>query len=133
MAASPSFAATPKTGIATISTLNTNRDGTGTIVSLFTPGASGSRVTSCRITATVTTSAQLVRLYRSVDSGTTWKLWQEVSIGAVTIATNTAGASASVSLLDASGSPIGLASTDRIGAAAETANSMNIVTEYADL
>jgi hypothetical protein len=133
MAASPSFAATPKTGIATISTINTNRDGTGTIVALFTPGASGSRATSAKITATVTTSAQLVRLYRSVDSGSTWKLWQEVPIAAVTIAAGTPGATATVSLLDASGSAIGLASTDRLGAAAETANNMVIVTEYADL
>lgn len=133
MAATPSFAATPKTGIATISTANTNRDGTGTIVSLFTPGASGARVTSLQITATVTTTAQLVRLYRSTDSGTTWKLWREIPISAVTITTGTAGASSSVSLLDASGQAVGLASTDRIGAAAETANAMVLVTEYADL
>lgn len=134
MAASPTFAATPHTGIAVISTANLNRDGTGTIVSLFTPGASGSRVASCTITATVTTaSQQLVRLYRSIDSGTTWRLWKEIGMAAVTISTGLAGASTPVSFLDASGQAIGLAPTDRIGAAPELANSMVIVTEYADL
>lgn len=133
MALSPTFAASPKTGIATLSVANLNRDGTGTIVPLFAPGASGSRVTAMRITAVVTTTAQIVRLYRSIDSGTTWALWKEVSIAAVTIATGTPGAATDVSLLDASGQAIGLGPNDRIGAAPELAQSMRVVTEYADL
>lgn len=133
MATAPVFAATPHTGIAVLSTLNTSRDGTGTIVALFTPGASGSRVTQTRFTATVTSTAQLVRIYRSVDSGTTWKLWQEVGMIAVTIATGVPGATSTASFIDASGQPITIASTDRIGAAAETANNIVAVTEYSDL
>ena len=133
MASAPVFAVTPKTGLATISTANLNRDGSGTIVSLFTPGASGSRATQLVITATVTTGAQLVRLYRSTDSGATWKLWKEVPVGAVTIATGTAGATATVSLVDANGNALGLAPTDRLGAAPELAQSMNVTVEYADL
>jgi hypothetical protein len=51
----------------------------------------------------------------------------------VTIGTGAPGATAVVSFIDASGAAVGLASTDRIGAAAETANNMVVITEYADL
>jgi uncharacterized membrane-anchored protein len=133
MALAPQFAATPKTGLATISTVNTNRDGTGTIATLVTPGASGCRVTQVTVTASVTTTAQLVRLYRSVDSGTTWRLFKEIPLAAVTVSAGNAGATATLSLVDASGSALGLSPTDRLGVAAETANSMNVFADYADL
>jgi hypothetical protein len=44
MAATPGFAATPNHGVVSITTANTNRDGTGTISgAFFTAGATGSR------------------------------------------------------------------------------------------
>lgn len=133
MATTPSFASTPKTGSASLSVANVNRDGTGTVVSLFTPGTSGSRATSLTIKATVTTTAQLVKLFRSTDAGTTWRLWREIPVSAVTAATGTSTAEVTYSLIDAAGAALSLSTTDRLGAAAETANTMNVVTEYQDL
>jgi len=78
------FAATPRASVTRISTANTNRDGTGTIGTLFTGGASGSRVDDISIKATGTTTLGMVRLYRSLDNGSTWRLLKEVSITAIT-------------------------------------------------
>jgi hypothetical protein len=44
MATSPAFAATPNNGAASLSTANTNRDGTGTIATVWTAGANGGKV-----------------------------------------------------------------------------------------
>lgn len=64
MAASPQYVGTAKSPSVTISTANTNRDGTtGTYGTLMTAGASGSRVDRINLTATGTTTAGMVRLF----------------------------------------------------------------------
>jgi hypothetical protein len=82
MASSPAYTATPRTERATISAANTNRDGTGTIVNLFTAGANGSRVERITICATGTTTAGMIRFY--LFDGTNTDLWREVAVSAVT-------------------------------------------------
>jgi hypothetical protein len=82
MAASPAYTATPRTERATISVANTNRDGTGTIVNLFTAGAGGSRVERITICATGTTTAGMIRFF--LYDGTNFDLWREVSVTAIT-------------------------------------------------
>lgn len=82
MAATPSFAATPKLGIVNISTANTNRDGTGTIGTVLSAGASGSRVRGLAVKATGTTTAGMVRIY--LHDGTTARLWREIPVSAIT-------------------------------------------------
>ena len=82
MAASPAYTATPRTERATISAANTNRDGTGTIVNLFTAGANGSRVERITICATGTTTAGMIRFF--LYDGTNFDLWREVSVTAIT-------------------------------------------------
>lgn len=82
MAASPAYTATPRTERATISVANTNRDGTGTIVNLFTAGANGSRVERITICATGTTTAGMIRFF--LYDGTNFDLWREVSVTAIT-------------------------------------------------
>lgn len=82
MASSPGFAATPRCAIAQISSANTLRDGTGTIGTVFTAGASGSRIETVVITATGTTTAGMVRLF--VHNGSTAYLLQEVPVYAIT-------------------------------------------------
>ena len=82
MASSPGFAATPRCAIAQISTANTLRDGTGTIGTVFTAGASGSRIENVTIAATGTTTAGMVRLF--VHNGTTAYLLQEIPVYAIT-------------------------------------------------
>lgn len=85
MASDPVFAVTPKVGMVQISTANTNRDGTGTIGTVFTAGASGSVVKKIRISAAGTTTAGVVRLF--LDDGSNIRLMQEVIVPAITPST----------------------------------------------
>ncbi len=94
MASSPNFAATPKLGIAAVSTANTNRDGTGTLSTILTAGASGSRVDGIVIQATATTTAGMVRLF--LHDGTTARLYDEVPVLAVTPGASTPAWSATL-------------------------------------
>jgi hypothetical protein len=85
MSASAQYASTAKTAVAQISTANTARDGTGTIATVFTAGASGSRIDDILITATGTTTAGVVRLF--LHDGTNARLWKEVLVSAITPST----------------------------------------------
>jgi len=87
MSTTPQYASTPRLGIAQISTANTNRDGTGTIGTVFTAGASGSRVDAIAIKATGTVTAGMVRLF--VHDGTNARLLAELPIVAGTPAAST--------------------------------------------
>lgn len=82
MATSPLFIGTVKSPTVQISTANTARDGTGTLGTLYTAGASGGRVDRINITATGTTTAGMVRLFMS--DGTNNRLIQELPIVAIT-------------------------------------------------
>ena len=63
MATFPQYAATPKVGMAAISTANTNRDGTGTLGTVFTAGASGSRIDNIDVVGVANTAAGIVNLF----------------------------------------------------------------------
>ena len=82
MADKAQYAATPKIGIGKISTANTNRDGTGTIGTILTAGASGSRVDAIAVKATGTTTAGTVRLF--IHDGVNARLLTELPVVAVT-------------------------------------------------
>ena len=82
MADKAQYAATPKIGIGQISTANTNRDGTGTIGTVFTAGVSGSRVDTIAVKATGTTTAGTVRLF--IHDGVNARLLTELPVVAVT-------------------------------------------------
>lgn len=82
MATAAQYAATPRSAVAQVSTANTNRDGTGTIATVFTAGSNGSRVDDIWIVGTGTTTAGVVRLF--VNDGTNTRLWQEVMVTAIT-------------------------------------------------
>jgi hypothetical protein len=99
MAATPAYAASPNVGMVQISTANTNKDGTtGTYGTLFTAGASGSRIDRITITSTGTTTAGMVRLF--VNDGSNARLWLEVPIPAVTPSASTPGFSFSTPIED---------------------------------
>lgn len=85
MATAAQYASTVRTAIAQISTANTNRNGTGTIGTVITGAATGTRVDDITITATGTTTAGVVRLF--VNDGTTSYLWQEILVPAITPST----------------------------------------------
>jgi hypothetical protein len=71
-----------------ISTANTNRDGTGTIGTVYTAGANGTLIERVDISATGTTTAGVVRLY--VHNGSTAFLWKEILVSAITPSTSIA-------------------------------------------
>lgn len=85
MASSPSFAATVRHEVATISTANPARNGSGTIPTVFTAGASGSRIERVRITAAEATTAGVVRLF--LHDGSNSYLLQEVLVDVITPST----------------------------------------------
>lgn len=72
-----------------LSVANTNRDGTtGTYVTIFTPGANGSRINKITITASVTTTAGVIRLF--VSNGSVSYLYKELIVYAITPSTTVA-------------------------------------------
>jgi hypothetical protein len=85
MATAAQYASTVRTAQAQVSTANTNRNGTGTIATVFTAGSSGSRIDDIYITATGTTTAGVVRLFLN-DGTNTW-LFQEILVTAITPST----------------------------------------------
>lgn len=91
MAVTPNFTSTSRLATASVSAANTNRDGTGTIVTVLTGVAAGTKVFEVDVQMTVTSTAGMVRLFLSSDSGTTWKLFDEVAIAAATVSASVKG------------------------------------------
>lgn len=66
----PIFAQTPVLTVGqTITTANTAKDGTGTVVLLYTAGANGSRVDAIKVRSTGTAVATVIRIF--VNNGAT--------------------------------------------------------------
>jgi hypothetical protein len=84
MATAPNYAATPRSALAQISAANTALDGTGTTVEVIAGAANGTRVDDITIQAAGTTTAGMVRLFLSLDGGTTRRLIREAAIPAAT-------------------------------------------------
>ena len=82
MATTPQYAATPKCSIGQVSVANTNRDGTGTLATVFSTGTNGSRIDAIDIKAVGTTTTGMIRLF--IHDGTSTYLLTEVPVVAVT-------------------------------------------------
>lgn len=82
MAATAQYASTARSALGQVTTANTNRDGTGTIATIFSAGTSGSRIDQIEVEAVGTTTAGMVRLF--LHDGTNARLWREVPVSAVT-------------------------------------------------
>lgn len=81
--ATPIFAQALRHAVAAISTANTNRDGSGTIGTIFTADATdGSSLDNIVIVATGTTTAGVVRVFK--HNGSASFLWREILVGAIT-------------------------------------------------
>lgn len=89
MSATPQFTAVPRIGAGLISAANANRDGTGTVVNIFTAGANGSRVDRIRVKAIVTTTLGMVRAF--VHDGANFRLITEIPVAAITVSASVAG------------------------------------------
>lgn len=83
MSVNANFAGTPRQGLAQVSVANANRDGaTGTYVDVFVAGASGSRIEKVGYTASVVTTAGMIRWF--VNDGTNSRMVLEQTVSAVT-------------------------------------------------
>lgn len=89
MAINPSFISAPRIGRASLSTANTNTDGTGTITDLLQGVAAGTRVLEIVTQATGTSVAALVNLF--LWDGTSWSLFDQVTVTAATGSTTVKG------------------------------------------
>lgn len=89
----PIFVLTPNIGFARLAAANTASDGSGTVPTLFTAGANGSRVDSITITNSQATSAassaMVVKVFITDTSGANPRLLQEIAL-ATTTRSNTA-------------------------------------------
>lgn len=82
MAATQNYASTPRAGIGLLSAANPGRDGTGTIVNIFTAGGTGSRIDAIDIQATANTTAGMIRLF--MFDGANNRLIGEYPVSAIT-------------------------------------------------
>ena len=119
---------TGKTRVA-ISTANTNRDGTGTIVDVTdVAGADGAQVDGVQIKGTVTTTAGMVRFY--IYDGTNWAFYDEVIVTAITVG-------AAVEAFEAYWTPPGgvlrLAQNYKLGAAPHNAEAFHLRADISTL
>lgn len=85
----PIFPRTPVVSFGTVATANTAKDGTGTVVTVFTAGADGARLDAIKIRALGTNVATVVRFF--INNGganstpTNNTLFHEVTAAATTL------------------------------------------------
>lgn len=79
MAPTPVFAATPKIWAVAVSTANTNRDGTGTVATVGTAGASGTKIERIIVKATADPADGQVILW--LHDGSSYWMLDEVDTG----------------------------------------------------
>ncbi len=79
MAATPAFASTPRIAFTTVSTANTNRDGTGTIATVLSAGSNGTQIREIVLKATADPADSIVTLF--LHDGTNFSLFDEVYLG----------------------------------------------------
>jgi hypothetical protein len=89
MALNPVFAVTPRIASVNIATANTNRDGSGTVATLITGSAGGTRVVELVIKARVTTTAGQVRVF--LHDGTSFFAFDEIAVAAATVSATVQG------------------------------------------
>ncbi len=78
----PVFVGKVQNFIGQVSAANTNRDGTGTIVTLITGATDGTNIYSILLKAAVTTTAGMIRFYHNVSG--TIRLIKEIPVAAIT-------------------------------------------------
>lgn len=84
MSSRAEYATGPRIGFAAVSTANTGRDGTGTIIEALQTQAApskGTRIERIVLAATANPADSVVNAFLSPDSGTTWYFWRAFDIG----------------------------------------------------
>lgn len=133
MSVQAAYASTARNSPVNITTANTNRDGTGTIGTVFTAGASGSRIDRIVIKATSTTTAGMVRLF--THDGSSYFLWREVAISAITPSATVAAFESAMSANNAADIgflPLILPTGHSLRASTHNAESFNVIATGGD-
>jgi len=125
MSSSPQFASLVQTSAVTISTANTNRDGTGTIETILTSGTNGSRIDKIIIHAQSTVTSGNIRLF--IHDGASYFLFKEMPVIATTPSSTTPAFSAVLSQEIESTLPLILPTGYSLRASTEKAESFNII------
>jgi hypothetical protein len=95
MSTSAQYASTPKVGSALLTTADTSLTAPATVGTVLTAGASGSRIDYIEVIGVATTVASLVNLF--IYDGTTYFLWQQVPVLAITTSTTAPSFAATLS------------------------------------
>jgi hypothetical protein len=85
MSTTAQYASTPKFGSATLTTADTSLTAPTTVGTIVSAGASGTRIDYIEVIGVATTVSSLVNLF--IYDGTTYVLWQQVPVIAVTSST----------------------------------------------
>jgi len=129
MSTSAQYASTPKFGSANLTTADTSLTAPTTVGTIVTAGASGTRIDYIEIQGVATTVAGLINLF--VYDGTTYVLWQQVPVIAITSSTTaTAFATSLSSNGNANIMPLTLPTGYSLRAAASVAQTGVRVTAY---
>lgn len=131
MATTPSFIGTPNIQAVNVATANTAVDGSGTITALIQGASSGTRVLEidAQIAITGASTASIVNIFISTDSGTTWRLFDQITLASATGSTSVKSTRniatyANLVLKD---------STQRLGVTTTISQSTNVVALGGDL
>jgi hypothetical protein len=129
MATSPQFISTSVIAQVNISAANTALDGTGTITELVAGVAGGRRILEVVAKAAATSANSQIGLFLSIDSGTTWRLFDQINLTAATVSTTVASArvSRTYSNLVLNGT------AHRVGVTTTVAQSVNVIALGGDL
>lgn len=95
MSTSAQYASTPKVGAALLTTADTSLTAPTTVGTIITAAASGTRIDYIDVQGVATTSAGLINLF--LYDGSTYHLWQQVPVLAVTSSTTAPAFTANLS------------------------------------
>lgn len=120
----PVFTTIPVLGQARLDAANTARDGSGTIVTVYTAPSLGAMITKIRFisaqAAPAASSAMVGRVFISDENGTNWRLFDEVALATVTPSNTVVGQKADITYSDGvqlkAGQKIGVTKSVHAGA-----------------
>ena len=95
MATSAQYASTPVFGSANLTTADTSLTAPTTVGTVLTAGASGTRIDYIEIQGVATTVTSLINLF--IYNGSTYVLWQQIPVVAITTSTTSPAFSAALS------------------------------------
>lgn len=129
MASTPEFVKTPRIATVNVSSANTAIDGSGTVTELIAGATGGTRVLEIVVKGAATTAAANINVFLTTDSGTTYRLYDTISVTAVTTGNTTPTARARTTY-----SNLVLASSShRVGITTTIAQSTNVIALGGDL